>query len=60
MSLNQIAGLLLTLIIVGAVLYLVKLIPMDAWMRTVINVIAIIAVVLWIASMFGIVPFRLG
>lgn len=41
-------SLLVMLIIVGVVLYLVSLIPMDARIKTAITVIAIAFVVIWL------------
>ncbi len=47
-------SLLVLLVIVGAVLYLVNtIVPMPAWMKTVINVIAAVAVFLWVLQTFG-------
>lgn len=45
--------LLITLAIFGAVLYLIQLIPMDQAVRTIIRVVAVIAVVLWLLENFG-------
>lgn len=48
-------SLLVFLIIVGAVLYLVSaVIPMPAWIKTVINAIATVAVLLLVLKVFGI------
>ena len=47
-------GLIVTLIIVGVLLYLLNtLIPMDARIKTIINVIVILAVCLWLLEGFG-------
>ncbi len=47
-------SLLVLLVIVGAVLYLVNtIVPMPAWLKTVINVIAAVAVFLWVLQAFG-------
>jgi len=47
-------SLLVVLIIVGVVLYLVNtLIPMDARIKTVINVVVIICVLLYVLQAFG-------
>lgn len=48
-------GLIVSLAILGAVLYLVTLIPMEAWLQRVIQVLAILFVVLWILDALGIV-----
>ena len=41
-------ALLIVLIIVGVVLYLITLIPMDARIKTAITVVAIAFVVIWL------------
>jgi hypothetical protein len=47
-------GLLVTLIIVGVVLWLVNtLIPMDPKIKTLVNVVVVIAVLLWLLQAFG-------
>lgn len=47
-------SLLVLLVIVGAILYLVNtIIPMPAAFKTVINVIAVVAVFLWVLEAFG-------
>lgn len=52
-------GLIVTLVIIGVILWGVSQIPMPAWLRTVIQVIAIIAVIVYVAGFFGVVtPFR--
>lgn len=46
--------LLVVLIVIGVVLYLVNtLIPMDPKIKTIINVVVIIAVLLWLVDLFG-------
>lgn len=48
--------LLVVLIIVGAILYLVNTVaPMPAWLKTVINVIAAVWVLLWILQGFRLI-----
>jgi hypothetical protein len=50
----SIIALLVTLIIVGALLYLVNsIIPMDPKIKTILNVVVVIAVVLWLLDAFG-------
>lgn len=52
MSLVQ---LLILLVIVGLVLWLVNTqIPMPGWLKTVINVIAVLGVSVWVLQAFGI------
>lgn len=46
---------LLTLLIVGVVLYLVTLIPMDATIAQVIRVVVILAAILYVLQAFGLV-----
>lgn len=47
-------SLIVTLIIIGVLLYLLNsLIPMDARIKTIINVIVIVAVCLWLLEGFG-------
>jgi hypothetical protein len=46
-------SLVITLIVVGVLLYLVNTyIPMDPKIKNIINVVVIIAVVLWLLSVF--------
>ena len=48
-------GIVIVLIIVGVLLYLVNtMIPMDGKIKTIINIVVIIAVVLWLLSAFGV------
>lgn len=49
-------GLIVVLIIVGVALYLISLIPMDATVKRIIQVIVILVVVLWVLSVFGLLP----
>jgi hypothetical protein len=52
----SILGLLMVLIVVGVILYLVNtLIPMDARIKTIINVLVILAVLLWLLQAFGLI-----
>ncbi len=48
-------GLIITLVIVGVVLYLIQLIPMDATIKKVIWVLVILFVILWVLNQFGFV-----
>lgn len=54
-----ILSLIIVLVVVGAVLYLVNsVIPMDAKVKTIVNVIVVVLLLIWLASMFlGGVPF---
>ena len=49
-----ILSLLVLLIIVGVALYLVNsVIPMDPKIKTILNVVVVLLVVLWVAQSFG-------
>jgi hypothetical protein len=53
--------LLVVLVVIGVVLYLVNtLIPMDARIKTIINVVVILCVCLWLLQVFGIFGGSLG
>lgn len=45
--------LLITLVVFGVVLYLITLIPMDATVRTIIRVLAILFLVLFVCQQLG-------
>jgi len=46
-------SLVVVLIIVGVLLYLINnLIPMDAKIKTIINVVVVVAVCLWLLNLF--------
>lgn len=50
-------SVLLSLIILGVILYLITLIPMDPTIKQIIYVVAILAVILWLINvLFGIGP----
>lgn len=44
--------LIIYLVLIGVVLYLVGLIPMDATIRRIIQIIVIVAVLLWLVTAF--------
>lgn len=47
-------GLILTLVVVGVVLWLVNsYIPMDPKVKNILNVVVIIVLVLWLLQVFG-------
>jgi len=47
-------AILFTLIIVGVVLYLInRYIPMDASIKQIINVVAVVIVLIWLLKVFG-------
>jgi hypothetical protein len=45
-------ALLVALIIVGAVLYVVRLLPLDATVKTIIQVIAVVILAIWLIRTF--------
>lgn len=45
--------ILLTLIVVGVLLWLVNLIPMQGTIKSILNTVVVIAVVLWLLDVFG-------
>jgi hypothetical protein len=48
-------GLILTLVVVGVLLWLVNnYVPMDAKIKTIINVVVVIVVVIWLLQVFGV------
>lgn len=48
-------SLLVTLIVVGVLLYLVNtVIPMDPKIKTILNVVVVLAVCLWLLNAFGV------
>lgn len=46
-------GLIVTLVVVGVLLYLCELLPMDATIKRIIQVVVILCVVLWLLNSFG-------
>jgi hypothetical protein len=53
--------LVIVLIVVGVLLYLMNtLIPMDAKIKQIINIVVIIAVVLWLLKVFGVFNMASG
>lgn len=45
-------GLVVVLIVIGVCLYLISLIPMDAKIQRIIQVVVILIVILWLLSIF--------
>ncbi len=45
----------ITLIIVGVLLWLINNIPMQSTIKSIINIVVVIAVVLWLLNIFGII-----
>ncbi len=50
----SVISLIVVLIIIGVLLWGVSQIPMPQWVRVIIQVIAIIAVVVYVAHFFGV------
>ena len=48
-------SLIVTLVIIGVVLYLLQLIPMDGTIKQIIHVVIILCVILWLLQAFGVV-----
>jgi hypothetical protein len=49
--------LLVTLILVGLLLWVINQIPMDGWIKQIIHVVVVVFVVLWLLQVFlGIIP----
>jgi hypothetical protein len=45
--------ILVTLVVVGVLLWLVNLIPMQGTIKSILNAIVVISVVLWLLNIFG-------
>ena len=54
---SSIIGVIVTLIVIGLVLYLIDLIPMDGTIKQIIRIIVIIAVVIWLLQVFGLIGY---
>lgn len=52
-------NLIVLLIIVGLVLWLVRTLPIDQWIKTAVTVLVVVVVLLWLLSMLpGVTLFR--
>lgn len=49
----DLVSILIALIILGAIIYLADLLPIDPTVKTVIKVVAIVAVVIWLLRAFA-------
>ena len=49
--------ILLTLIVVGVLLWLVNLIPMQGTIKSILNSVVVIFVVIWLLNVFGLMPY---
>ncbi len=45
--------ILVTLVVVGVLLWLINLIPMQGTIKSILNAIVVIVVVLWLLNIFG-------
>jgi hypothetical protein len=45
--------ILITLVVVGVLLWLVNLIPMQGTIKSILNAVVVIVVVLWLLNIFG-------
>ena len=50
-----IVNVVVTLIVVGVLLWLINLIPMQSTIKSIINIVVVIAVVMWLLYGFGII-----
>ncbi len=48
-------SIIVTLVVIGLLLYLIDLIPMDGTIKQIIRLIVIIAVVVWLLQAFGLI-----
>ena len=51
----SILSLLITLIVIGVILWLINLIPMQRTIKSIINAIVVIFVIIWLLQVFGII-----
>ena len=48
---------LLVLVVVGVLLWLVNLIPMQSTIKSILNSVVVIFVVIWLLNIFGLMPY---
>ena len=54
----NLVSLVIMLIVVGVALYLInRFIPMDAKIKSILNIVVVIVVVLWLLNVFGVFTF---
>ena len=58
MTVATLAAMLVALIILGALIYIVGLLPIDATIKQIIRVVAIVVTVIWLIS--KVTGFRFG
>ncbi len=50
-------SLVITLVVVGLILWLINnYIPMDGTIKKILNAVVVIVVILWLLSVFGLIP----
>ena len=52
---SGIVGIIVALVVVGLVLYLIDIIPMDGTIKQIIRAIVIVAVIIWLLQAFGLI-----
>jgi hypothetical protein len=51
---TPLVSLVITLIVVGVILYLINnYLPMDGKIKSILNIVVVIAVIIWLARSFG-------
>jgi hypothetical protein len=50
-------SIIVSLVVIGLLLYLIDLIPMDGAIKQIIRIIVIIAVVVWLLQSFGLLGY---
>ena len=49
--------IVIVLIVIGVLLWLVNLIPMQGTIKSILNTVAVICVVLWLLNVFGVLSY---
>jgi len=55
MLMPGIVSIIVTLVVIGLVLYLINLIPMDNTIKQIIHAIIVVLVVVWLLQSFGLI-----
>jgi hypothetical protein len=57
----ELVQLLVVLVVIGLLLWAIETaIPMDPTIKQIIRVVVIVAICLWLLSIFGLLPHRIG
>jgi len=56
MPIGFLIQLIVVLIVLGLLLYLVSLLPLDAVIKQIIHVLIILVAILWLLSVLGLIP----